>query len=57
MAVAGAAYTGNLNAVTTILAKEGIGGFYKGMLANAMKVAPNNAIRFGAFEFIKTYVL
>ena len=57
MAVAGSGYTGNINAVTTILAKEGLGGFYRGMLANAMKVAPNNAIRFGAFEFLKNHVL
>lgn len=57
MAVAGSGYTGNLNAVATIFRKEGFRGFYRGMLANAMKVAPNNAIRFGAYEFLKNHVL
>lgn len=56
MALADSTYTSNLNAVQTILRNEGLGGFYKGMSANALKVAPNNAIRFAAFEFIKNYV-
>lgn len=57
MAVAGATYTGNIDAVRTILRTEGPLGFYNGMAANALKVAPNNAIRFAAFEFIRNYVL
>ena len=57
MALAGTTYTGNYNAVVTILKNEGIGGFYKGMPANALKVMPNNAIRFFAFSFIKDHLL
>jgi hypothetical protein len=29
-------------------------GFYKGWLANALKVVPQNSIRFVSYEFMKT---
>ena len=39
-----------LNCVTTILSEEGPAGFYKGVLPNVIKIVPNNAIRFLAYE-------
>lgn len=35
------------------LLQEGMRGFYKGWAANTMKVVPQNAIRFVAYEFLK----
>ena len=29
-------------------------GFYKGMAPNAIKVIPNNAIRFVVYDYLKT---
>jgi len=43
-------YTSVLNCVTTILSEEGPAGFYKGVLPNVIKIVPNNAIRFLAYE-------
>ena len=57
MQVAGRNYTSTANAFTTILRTEGLGGFYKGMTANALKVVPNNAIRFAAFDTLKTFIM
>ena len=51
MQMKGKVYNGTIDAFKTIAKKEGLGGFYKGMTANAVKVIPNNAIRFLAFEF------
>lgn len=56
MQMKGTIYTSTPNAFATILAKEGLRGFYKGMSANAIKVIPNNALRFLAYDFIKTYL-
>jgi solute carrier family 25 phosphate transporter 23/24/25/41 len=47
-------YQGTIHAVRTIVATEGIPGLYRGMLTNALKVIPNNAVRFLAFEFIRS---
>ena len=57
MQVAGTNYTSTLNAFSTIAKVEGFRGFYVGMSANALKVAPNNAVRFAAFEVLKDYYL
>jgi len=47
-------YYSNLShAFSTIVRQEGWSGFYKGMMPNAVKVVPNNAIRFVAYEWIK----
>lgn len=51
--MAGKNYTSTANAFYTIATKEGPLGFYKGMTANALKIVPNNAIRFAAYEFLK----
>jgi len=53
MQMKGITYTSTANAFSTILKDEGMRGFYKGMSANAMKVVPNNAIRFAAYEILK----
>lgn len=53
MQMAGKHYSSTANAFSTILRVEGLSGFYKGMSANALKVVPNNAIRFAAYEILK----
>lgn len=55
MQMAGTHYTSTINAFSTIMKQEGPTGFYKGMSANALKVVPNNAIRFAAYEILKSY--
>lgn len=56
MQMKGRIYTSTPNAFATIFKQEGPLGFYKGMMPNVVKVVPNNAIRFLAFEFLKTYM-
>jgi hypothetical protein len=36
---------------------QGTAGFYKGFVANAMKVVPNNGLRFMAFEFLRDVII
>lgn len=57
MQLAGKNYASTANAFTTIVSQEGFRGFYKGMSANALKVVPNNAIRFAAFDVLKSFLL
>eukprot|EP00924_Labyrinthula_sp_SR-Ha-C_P009234 augustus_masked-scaffold_2-processed-gene-17.41-mRNA-1 protein AED:0.02 eAED:0.03 QI:0/-1/0/1/-1/1/1/0/337 len=57
MQLAGTNYTSTRNAFSTILRVEGLRGFYKGMSANALKVVPNNAIRFASFDILKTFIM
>ncbi|GBG24661.1 Mitochondrial carrier protein [Hondaea fermentalgiana] len=57
MQLAGKNYSSTINAFATILKDEGPLGYYKGMSANAMKVVPNNAIRFAAFEVLKSWFM
>jgi solute carrier family 25 phosphate transporter 23/24/25/41 len=56
MQMKGKIYSSTPNAFATIFKTEGMGGFYKGMLPNAVKVVPNNAIRFFAYETLKKYM-
>jgi hypothetical protein len=53
MQLKGNNYSSTPNAFATILRKEGLAGFYKGIGPNALKVIPNNGIRFLAYEFLK----
>ena len=46
-------YRNSFHAVVTIFEREGVGGFYKGMLPNMLKVAPLVAITFVTYEFTK----
>lgn len=51
----GVVYTSQADALRTIWAKEGLKGFYRGWLANTLKVVPQNSIRFVAYEAIKGF--
>lgn len=53
MQLKGRVYNGLGHAFRTILEKEGVFGFYRGMLPNAVKVVPNTAVRFMAYDFLK----
>lgn len=46
-------YKNTFHAVATMYQTEGLGGFYKGMLPNLLKVAPLVAITFVTYEFTK----
>ena len=47
-------YNNQWHALKTIWAKEGLRGFYNGWAANTLKVVPQSAIRFVAYEFFKS---
>uniref|UniRef100_A0A7S0R2M7 Uncharacterized protein n=1 Tax=Chlamydomonas leiostraca TaxID=1034604 RepID=A0A7S0R2M7_9CHLO len=53
MQMKGTVYSSQADAFRTIYAKEGVRGFYRGWLANTLKVTPQNSIRFVAYEAIK----
>jgi len=55
MQLKGTNYKNTLDAFKTIYNKEGPKGFYRGMVANAIKILPNNAIRFAIFDLLKDY--
>ena len=46
-------YRNSFHAVLTIYRTEGLGGFYKGIIPNLLKVAPLVAITFITYEFTK----
>lgn len=52
MQVKGVAYPSVWLAFSTITKHEGITGFYRGIVPNLLKVMPNNAIRFSAFNYL-----
>jgi len=56
MQIKGTHYTSVPNAVSTILSKEGAKGFYKGIGPNALKVVPNNGIRFLAYTYLTKWM-
>ncbi len=56
MQLPGTHYKGVLDAFAKIPKKEGFRGFYRGMAPNALKIVPNNGIRFLAYEFLKRQV-
>jgi len=49
-------YNSMLDAFRRITREEGVRGLYRGMVPNAAKVVPNNAIRFVVFEAIKRHM-
>jgi solute carrier family 25 phosphate transporter 23/24/25/41 len=53
MQMKGRAYAGQLDAIATIARTEGLRGFYRGWVANSVKVVPQNAIRMVAYEAAK----
>jgi len=52
MQLKGNNYTSITNAFATIFKKEGAAGFYKGIAPNALKIVPNNGIRFLAYSYL-----
>mmetsp|Transcript_4827 Transcript_4827/g.13186 ORF Transcript_4827/g.13186 Transcript_4827/m.13186 type:complete len:302 (+) Transcript_4827:96-1001(+) len=56
MQMKGTTYTGQLDAFKKIWAADRLPGFYRGWLANTLKVTPQNSIRFVAYEAIKSLV-
>ncbi|KAG2502088.1 hypothetical protein HYH03_000580 [Edaphochlamys debaryana] len=53
MQMKGQAYKSQSDAFRTIWAKEGVRGFYRGWVANSVKVVPQNAIRMVSYEALK----
>ncbi|KAG2438672.1 hypothetical protein HXX76_005219 [Chlamydomonas incerta] len=53
MQMKGQAYKNQMDAFRTIMAKEGMRGFYRGWVANTVKVVPQNAIRMVSYEAMK----
>ena len=43
-------YSGTIDAFKKILAKEGVLGFYRGVLPNLLQVAPAAGLRFGVYS-------
>jgi solute carrier family 25 (mitochondrial phosphate transporter), member 23/24/25/41 len=54
MQMKGQVYRNQADAFATIWRKEGMVGFYRGWSANTIKVVPQNAIRFVAYEALKS---
>ena len=46
-------YTGYFDCVKKVYAKHGIQRFYHGVLINIVRMAPNTAVQFGSYEFLK----
>lgn len=51
MQVKGSTYTSMGNAYSTIIAKEGLAGLYKGIMPNTVKIVPNNGMRWLAYTY------
>ena len=45
-------YSGVLDCIRRIIKNEGMNGFFKGCLTNALRVAPSAAITFVTYEFV-----
>lgn len=54
MQMKGKTYRNQWDACATIARTEGFRGFYRGWLANTVKVVPQNAIRMVSYEACKT---
>eukprot|EP01047_Picozoa_sp_COSAG01_P043831 COSAG01_NODE_3918_length_5538_cov_28.353374_1_plen_307_part_00 len=50
-------YASTFDCIRTILAKEGVGGFYRGLGLNVIKGIPNATIQFVAYDTIKALVI
>jgi len=56
MQLKGTVYTSTSNALQTIVREEGFRALYLGMAPNALKIVPNNAIRFGVYSKLKDWL-
>lgn len=50
-------YTSSWNAFVSILKKEGIRGFYKGIGTNVVRGIPSATIQFAVYDLIKSFIL
>jgi len=50
-------YKNSWDCYRQVVATRGIAGLYRGMAANLVRVAPNNALMFGSWEFLKALLL
>lgn len=50
MQLRGTGYSHGMHAATCMLRDEGLGAFYRGLVPNALKIVPNNAIRFAMYD-------
>ena len=50
-------YKGIFDAVSVIIAQEGIKGMYKGLVPNLLKVAPSMASSWLSFEMTRDFLL
>ncbi|RXW23531.1 hypothetical protein EST38_g2329 [Candolleomyces aberdarensis] len=50
-------YNGAIDALTSILRTEGIGGLYRGLWPNLLKVAPSIATSFFTYELVKEFLI
>lgn len=48
-------YTGTLHCIRLIYAKAGVRGFYRGVLANGLRAAPQTGIEFACYDLIKKF--
>ena len=55
MQLKGRVYPNTAMAFVTIARDEGVKGFYRGITANALKIMPNNALRFGIYETLTAW--
>jgi solute carrier family 25 phosphate transporter 23/24/25/41 len=55
MAGMGYQYSSVWGAITTIMAQEGVKGFYKGLTPNLLKVAPSMAANWLSFELARDF--
>lgn len=45
-------YSGTIDCVMKTWSKEGVRGFYKGLVPNVLRVAPNSALMFVTYEYV-----
>ena len=50
-----AVYTGYWDCVRQTYRREGIGRFYRGIVVNIVRMAPNAAVQFGSYELLKQW--
>jgi hypothetical protein len=50
-------YSGYFDCARTVLKEEGIKRFYRGMGVNLVRMAPNTAVQFGAYELLKELLI
>jgi len=56
MQIPGSQYTSMYDCCRTIITKDGVVGMYRGMIPNAVKIVPNNGIRFWVYTYLTTYL-